>query len=115
VIKLNLKQIIPISIKQHIRLLINKQRYPKSEIYSSDIHDSVKIGYKSRINRNVLLSPYVEIGSCTYINPGTVIGERTNIGKFCSIAYNCQIGLHEHPIKYLSTSPFYMVKKHNRN
>ncbi|NHC43598.1 CatB-related O-acetyltransferase, partial [Bacillus sp. MM2020_1] len=63
------------------------------------------------INNNVLLSPCAKIGDYTYINPGTVIGQETSIGKFCSIAYNCQIGLHEHPTNYITTSPFLYGKK----
>ena len=67
--------------------------------------------YKSTINRrsrvcsrtHVFLSSidrYTYIGNnCTVIN--------TKIGSFCSIADDCSIGLAEHPLNWISTSPVF--------
>ncbi|MEM5668362.1 CatB-related O-acetyltransferase [Bacillus cereus] len=39
----------------------------------------------------------------------------SDIGKFCSISYNCMIGLPNHPIKNVSTSPFIYSKNNILN
>jgi acetyltransferase-like isoleucine patch superfamily enzyme len=44
------------------------------------------------------------IGDYSYVNRGTIVGSG-KIGKFCSIGYYCQIGMHDHPIRFASTSP----------
>jgi acetyltransferase-like isoleucine patch superfamily enzyme len=58
-----------------------------------------------RLLQGVQIGPNVSIGGYSYVNDGTLIGSGT-IGKFCSIAYYCEIGMHEHPLDYVSTSPF---------
>lgn len=48
------------------------------------------------------------VGFGTYCGYNVVVGDdRTTIGKFCSIAANVIIGAGEHPLNYLSTSPFF--------
>lgn len=48
------------------------------------------------------------VGFGTYCGDNVVVGDnRTTIGKFCSIAANVIIGASEHPLNYLSTSPFF--------
>jgi acetyltransferase-like isoleucine patch superfamily enzyme len=47
----------------------------------------------------------VTIGDYSYVNENSIIISG-RIGHFCSIGYCCHIGLQEHPIQYLSTSPF---------
>lgn len=47
----------------------------------------------------------VNIGDHSYCNFGTIIFNGTRIGKYCSIGYRVQIGLPEHPLDELSTSP----------
>lgn len=48
------------------------------------------------------------VGFGTYCGCNVVVGDnRTTIGKFCSIAANVVIGAGEHPLNYLSTSPFF--------
>lgn len=54
--------------------------------------------------RGVDIRNGVEIGDYSYVSPNTVIASGV-IGKFSSIGYNCQIGMFEHPIDYISTSP----------
>jgi acetyltransferase-like isoleucine patch superfamily enzyme len=56
------------------------------------------------ISRDVEIAPNVRLGDYSYVNAGTVIGSGS-VGKYCSIGYFCQIGLPEHPISLLSTSP----------
>jgi len=38
------------------------------------------------------------------VNKGSIIASGS-VGKFCSIGYYCQIGLPEHPLEFVSTSP----------
>ena len=48
------------------------------------------------------------IGAYTYLGGGnTTIRNVSSIGRFCSIAPNVQMGLFEHPIDHLSTSPVF--------
>ncbi len=47
----------------------------------------------------------VKIDDYSYCNFGTIIFNETQIGKYCSIGYRVQIGLPEHPMNELSTSP----------
>lgn len=47
------------------------------------------------------------VGKCTYCGDNIFIGSsETTIGSFCSLATNIIIGPGEHPINYLTTSPF---------
>lgn len=46
------------------------------------------------------------IGAHTYIAANTEI-ENAEIGKFCSIADHCRIGMSGHSLDYLSTSPIF--------
>lgn len=100
---MKIREIIPEGLVNFIKLLRNKRRYPGREIYSPHIHQSAVLGNKTIINKDVLLGE-VEIGDRTYIQEGTKIISG-KIGRFCSIAYNCQIGLPEHPTNFISTSP----------
>jgi acetyltransferase-like isoleucine patch superfamily enzyme len=50
------------------------------------------------------------IDSFSYIGPKTEI-VYSDIGKFCSIANNCSIGLASHSLNNISTSPIFTSKK----
>lgn len=54
------------------------------------------------------------IGAYTYIAPRTDI-LYADIGKFCSIGPDCLIGLPEHSLKNLSTSPIFTSRKNATN
>ena len=45
------------------------------------------------------------MGDNSYCSSGTIVFNNTEIGKYCSIGYNVQIGCPEHPAYFLSTSP----------
>lgn len=52
-----------------------------------------------------------KIGRCTYCGDNVNVPDKnTQIGSFCSIASNVNIGLFEHPLNYLSTSPFFYTE-----
>lgn len=69
---------------------------------------------KSRINRYAKLNRCVK-SFCSVVGPYSYVGPKTNlvyanIGKFCSIGQNCEIGLATHTLNYLSTSPLFTEK-----
>jgi virginiamycin A acetyltransferase len=100
-----LHDLIPSSIKCFLNVQLARLRYPGRMIYTPYVHRSAKLGNPCQLNRDVQIGPNVSIGDYTYVNDGTLIGSGM-IGKFCSIAYYCEIGMQEHPIDYISTSPF---------
>jgi acetyltransferase-like isoleucine patch superfamily enzyme len=63
------------------------------------------ISHKAKVNWGVKFYDS-SIDSYSYVGPGSVV-VCTDIGKFCSIADNCSIGLATHSIKYISTSPLF--------
>jgi acetyltransferase-like isoleucine patch superfamily enzyme len=69
----------------------------------SMIHKKAKINYGVKIYDS-------KIGAYTYIGPKSEIVS-ADVGKFCSIAQNCYIGLASHSIKNISTSPIFTSKK----
>lgn len=46
------------------------------------------------------------VGRFAYINAKTVIYTHVTIGRYCSIARNCEIGVAQHPTDFLSTHSF---------
>ena len=54
--------------------------------------------YKSNIDSFSYIAPHTELICCS-------------IGKYCSIAKNCKIGLGTHTLNFLSTSPIFTEKK----
>ncbi|GMA61161.1 CatB-related O-acetyltransferase [Alicyclobacillus fastidiosus] len=66
-----------------------------------------QFGNNVRVSPNVLVDKSVTIGPNTYINgPDTQVFSGT-IGAFCSIAWGVTIGPDEHPIRAVSTHPFW--------
>lgn len=99
-----LSELVPSSLKQYLKLLILKHRYPNRSIQTPFIEQNVILGRDCFIGWNARISSGVVIGDQTYVNAGTTIFSG-KIGKFTSIGYNCQIGPAEHPTDFLSTSP----------
>ena len=89
-------------VKGFIKNLFN----PRISIFAF-ISSNVKIADTSVIYRGVKIKRS-EISEYTYISANTVI-DNTNIGKFCSIADYCRIGMSGHSVKCLSTSPIFTL------
>jgi len=66
------------------------------------------VNRKAKINRQVKIFDS-KIDSYSYVGSHSEI-LCTDIGKFCSIATNCSIGLATHSIKNISTSPIFTAK-----
>jgi acetyltransferase-like isoleucine patch superfamily enzyme len=103
---MSISNYIPTTIKRHISLLKKRKQYPTSKIDSPFIGQNVKLGKNSGVYENAVIDNGVEIGDFSYINTGTNIASGI-IGKYTSIGSNCQIGMYEHPINYVSTSPYF--------
>nr|WP_084778805.1 hypothetical protein [Nosocomiicoccus ampullae] len=107
-----LNKLIPLGLKKQIKLSRNKKRFPTSIIGSSRISENVTLGYKTKINPDAIISENVKMRDYLYVNANSILGKNVTVGKFCSIAYNCQIGMSEHSITHISTSP-YIYGEHN--
>lgn len=70
--------------------------------YRSAISDRAKVNHGTKIYDS-------KINSYSYVGPKTQL-INVNIGKFCSIANQCSIGLATHSINNISTSPIFTSK-----
>ena len=68
-----------------------------------------KVSKKARINSKVQVF-HSTVGDYSYIGGGTNL-IHANVGKFCSIACNCVIGMGAHTLDYISTSPIFTERK----
>ena len=75
----------------------------------SFISANVEVDKTAYIYRGVKAKNAV-IGAHTYIAANTDI-ENAEIGKFCSIADHCRIGMSGHSLQYISTSPIFTQKR----
>lgn len=87
-------------IKGVIKNLFNKRVSLFSFVSSTVKFDSTVTIYRG------VKAKHATIGSYTYISNNTDI-EQAVIGKFCSIADHCRIGMAHHTLNLLSTSPIF--------
>jgi acetyltransferase-like isoleucine patch superfamily enzyme len=73
------------------------------------VNQQSEISKRARINRFVKVVNS-QIGKYTYVGSGSEI-IYAEIGKFCSIARDCNIGLATHTLKNISTCPIFTEKK----
>jgi acetyltransferase-like isoleucine patch superfamily enzyme len=109
---INLLKFFIILIKKAREIWIIEILYPK-------IYTSGKI--KSLVNREILTSSkglFIEkgviikninlkIGNYTYIGNNTLIDSCLSIGSYCSISSDVKVGLRNHPLNSISTSPVF--------
>ena len=65
---------------------------------TANIEHPVHISARSELHNNTTL------GRFTFVNSSSVIFANTHIGRYCSIARNCEIGVADHPLSHLTTS-----------
>jgi len=83
-------------------------KYPQTEIYTTLIHPTAKIGKNVIIKENCRIQKNVFIDDYTFVNHSTQIDTNCKyIGKFCSISHGVKIGLGPHPLNFFSTSPVF--------
>ena len=101
---MRLYDVVPNAVKDYLRLLTRKRQFRDSIVSSPLVSSKAVLGRGCMISRDVEIAAGVKIGDYTYVNAGSIIASGV-IGKYCSIGYFCQIGMPEHPLSYLSTSP----------
>ncbi|MFC4683898.1 CatB-related O-acetyltransferase [Exiguobacterium sp. s149] len=111
-----LRKYFPEFILNEIKILIYRFKYHNSFILSSHIDKISSLNGYNKILRGAEIHRS-ELDKYSYINSNSIVSN-AYIGKFTSIGSNCTIGAPEHPINFLSTSPFtYNESEHeiNRN
>lgn len=91
-------------MKSYVLGLLKNLFNPAVSLFSIVDNFSI-IDRKSKINRGVKLYKS-SVDSYSYIGGRSEL-IFASIGKFCSIASDCKIGLANHSMKYLSTSPIF--------
>lgn len=84
---------------------------PDSKIYSIVPSNIINNARSVFIGENVVIKNYcLEIGRHTFIGNNTFIDSCSTIGAFCSISSDVKIGMRNHPLSYISTSPVFYSK-----
>lgn len=93
-------------VKIYIRIILLRKKFPNSVIYSGvTVNKTCILGEYSVLFQDVALMNS-SLGAYSYIQSGSVV-DNAEIGKFCSIASNVNIGLADHPMHMVSTSPVF--------
>lgn len=93
-------------VKSKIKLQLLRRKYAESVL-----HRGVMCDRRTNLSKDCVLFPNVtvfnsNIGDRTYIQQNSVVLS-ASIGKYCSIASDVIIGLANHPIDMVSTSPIF--------
>jgi acetyltransferase-like isoleucine patch superfamily enzyme len=92
--------------KSYIRGVILRKKFPTSVIYAGALIDKPSVlGKYSVVFPNVALMDS-NLGDYSYILQGSTV-YNVEIGNFCSISKNVSIGLGNHPLHMVSTSPVF--------
>lgn len=91
-------------ITHYIKGIFKNLLNPRISVFSF-ISANVDVDKSAYIYRGVK-AKHAKIGAYTYVSNNTDI-ENAEIGKFCSIADHCRIGMSGHSLRYLSTSPIF--------
>lgn len=67
---------------------------------TAEIEHPVHCGPRSQVHG------MCEVGAFLFLNTDSIIYPHVKIGRYCSIARNCEIGVASHPINYMSTHSF---------
>lgn len=115
-------EVVPACAKEYMKLWLAKLRFPHAEIHSGWIDPTacfgpgcvvhrgaqvgkyVKLGQHCEVWTGTILGPCVRMGDYSYVNAGSVI-ESGTIGSYCSVGPAVFVGLAEHALGGLSTSP----------
>jgi len=102
---MNWRDWVPPGITGYVKLVRARLRYPCCSIHSGHIGRNVELGTGCVLYAGCQIGHQVRVGNYSYINERSIVGSGT-LGRFCSIGYDCQIGMPEHPVDRISTSPF---------
>ena len=97
---------LPVTFKNYLKILLIRNKFPTCEIYSGTTVDhSSSLGNYSVLFSDVCLVNS-RIGSFSYVQSKT-LAFNSDVANFCSIARNVSIGLPDHPMHMVSTSPIF--------
>ncbi len=86
------------------------KKYPNNHL-KSIIPEQIQKTNGLFIESNVTIkNPKINIGRHTYIGNNTIIDACSSIGSFSSISFDVKIGLRNHPLNHISTSPLFYSK-----
>jgi virginiamycin A acetyltransferase len=72
---------------------------------SAKVDDSAALEAPVRLYGSVTVREECAIGQFTFINSRSTLHMGTQVGRYCSIGKNVDVGAYEHPLQRLSTSP----------
>ena len=99
--------------KQRFSILFVYPSKYKGSYITSFIPQQLILGEKLILEENISISASLSsIGKGTYIGCRTVIGNCKTIGNYCSISKDVKIGMSNHPLDLVSTSPRFYEKKY---
>ena len=100
------KEIVPEGLKNYMRLMAAKLRY-QNQLYRLALHRprTSLLGQRSSISRERRTRSRREDRRLLLRQSAARSSASGEIGRFCSIGPYAIIGMPEHPISYLSTSP----------
>jgi acetyltransferase-like isoleucine patch superfamily enzyme len=98
--------------KRILALSITKIRsvFVRSIAFSARVEFS-QVSRKARIWQKVVMF-HSSVGDYSYVSPNTRL-IYAHVGKFCSIAGDCAIGMGTHSLKYKSTSPIFTSRQNS--
>ena len=98
--------LLAIWIKTYIRIVLLRKKFPTTIIHHGSIVDETStLGEFSVLFSDVKLMSS-SLGAYSYVQAKSVICN-AEIGEFCSIASSVNIGLADHPMHMVSTSPVF--------
>lgn len=73
---------------------------------SASIHAKAELEHPVHLSARASVHAGSFVGAFTFVNMDSVIFPNVRIGKFCSIARGCEIGVADHPMHLLSSHTF---------
>lgn len=67
---------------------------------SAHISNDAIVEYPIHCGPNSQIHGGCNVGQFTFINISSVLYQNVKIGRFCSIARNCEIGVARHPVNF---------------
>jgi len=98
------KEFVPEGLKNYLRLVAAKLRNPHCFVGSPLLGEKVTLGRGCSISRGAQVLNGVRLGDFSYVNCGAIVASG-ELGRFCSVGPYTIIGMPNHPVNFLSTSP----------
>lgn len=97
-------------IKRVCKLAVSKFKslFSRSTAISAQVEESI-ISRNAKVWNNCKVF-HSEIGDYSYLGPNSRL-VYTKVGKYCSLAANCIIGMGTHPLVFFSTSSLFTSRK----